>query len=131
MADLGTISRTASGAFVTPADSAVVGGRRDRSVLLLLHGRKTALFARVEGRRCGREENVRFVTSIGVFVMLVMLLHVRPKESAPFAVGDAMLKYAIFPFASPPCSLVELLVLTAGYVQVITTIRSNQWRGPE
>ncbi|KAK5630851.1 hypothetical protein RRF57_006566 [Xylaria bambusicola] len=59
MADFGTISIIPSDVLVTPAGGAVVVGRRERSELPLLHGRKTALFgAKIEGRRCGSEENV-------------------------------------------------------------------------
>jgi hypothetical protein len=59
MADLGTISTTPSGAFVMPTGAGVVVGSRERRVLPLLDGRKTVPFEpRIEGRRCGREENV-------------------------------------------------------------------------
>lgn len=57
MADLGTMSRGPSGALAMPEGRAVVVGRRERSVLPLLQGRKTVLAeARIEGRRRGREE---------------------------------------------------------------------------
>lgn len=65
MANLGTISTTPSQAFVMPTGGIVVVGSRERRVLPLLEGRKTVLFElRMEGRRCGREENVLYLECI-------------------------------------------------------------------
>lgn len=62
MVDLGTISRIPSESELVMPTGVVVLGRRERSVLPLLHGRKTGLFdERIEGRRFGRDENVLWV----------------------------------------------------------------------